>query len=463
MPEGSRQSFSSYVETRHLIQTTSEWSGTPLRLSGKESGLSRTVSLQVSCPEKKQVCNTTRQFGESKMLHRIRQQCVNNTVFNIAACQPSTTRKNASFVEEHTLPRVIDPFFWSPLWTDRRQSGIMQKSLEMNICYTWFVVLTRSAMKWWQTIFSTTVSALTPTWWQGVFVHRRRHAQVLTQVHIWYWPSWYHTQMILSSIDGVIFLVTVLSDGFAKFLEIHGVDNVHPYWSQSWDEGFILWGITERDLQPVHPPGMADNGCHPRGGWAWPGACQSQAAWTSSQPYPHADSSGLCLPTKWPQGWTIHTVCIWQPWFQRVHKGWTNTAFHLKESHLSLKDRQRSRSLVGVEMEPKLPVCFAETLDHLSTVWHLVDVCPTVGGSKTKLYCSNMKFIPGIFVYLIPPHQLWWVVIISFPSHQRTLRWMSRQFSTISRHFYKTRPRVHYHHMWSSNLLSSTGSAKEEP
>ena len=76
-------------------------------------------------------------------------------------------------------------------------------------------------------------------------------------------------------------------------------------------------------------------------------------------------------------------------------------------SNLSLKDRQRSRSLVGVEMEPKLPVCFAETLDHLSTVWHLVDVCPTVGGSKTKLYCSNMKFIPGIFVYLIPPHQLW--------------------------------------------------------
>ena len=29
--------------------------------------------------------------------------------------------------------------------------------------------------------------------------------------------------------DVVIFLVTVLSDGFAKFLETHGVDNVHPY------------------------------------------------------------------------------------------------------------------------------------------------------------------------------------------------------------------------------------------
>ena len=28
---------------------------------------------------------------------------------------------------------------------------------------------------------------------------------------------------------GAIFLVTVLSDGFAKFLETHGVDNAHPY------------------------------------------------------------------------------------------------------------------------------------------------------------------------------------------------------------------------------------------
>ena len=24
---------------------------------------------------------------------------------------------------------------------------------------------------------------------------------------------------------------------------------------------------------------------------------------------------------------TIHTVCIWHPWFQRVHKGWKNTAW----------------------------------------------------------------------------------------------------------------------------------------
>ena len=85
---------------------------------------------------------------------------------------------------------------------------------------------------------------------------------------------------------------------------------------------------------------------------------------------------------------SIHTVCIWQPSFQRVHKGWKNTAWqahildplflykgleedptqmstvsplkcrcssllspqplHLKENHLSPKDRKMSRSLVEV-------------------------------------------------------------------------------------------------------------------
>lgn len=39
--------------------------------------------------------------------------------------------------------------------------------------------------------------------------------------------------------------------------------------------------------------------------------------------------------------------------------------FQTKESHLSLKDRQNSRSLVGVETNPKLPVCLTEPLDHL--------------------------------------------------------------------------------------------------
>ena len=62
------------------------------------------------------------------------------------------------------------------------QSGIMQNSLEMNIGYTGFVVMIISALTWWQTISSTTGSALTPTR-HDVFILRRMHAQVLTQVH----------------------------------------------------------------------------------------------------------------------------------------------------------------------------------------------------------------------------------------------------------------------------------------
>ena len=62
--------------------------------------------------------------------------------------------------------------------------------------------------------------------------------------------------------------------------------------------------------------------------------------------------------------------------------------FHTKESHLSLKDCQKSRSLVGVETEPKLPVCLAEPLDHLSILWHLVHSCPTVLLEDLKPSCD---------------------------------------------------------------------------
>ena len=39
---------------------------------------------------------------------------------------------------------------------------------------------------------------------------------------------------------------------------------------------------------------------------------------------------------------------------------------------------QKSRSLLGVETEPVLPVCLAEPLDHLNTLWNLVHICPTL-------------------------------------------------------------------------------------
>ena len=34
--------------------------------------------------------------------------------------------------------------------------------------------------------------------------------------------------------------------------------------------------------------------------------------------------------------------------------------FHPNESHVSLKDRQKIRSLLGIETEPVLPVCLAD-------------------------------------------------------------------------------------------------------
>ena len=52
--------------------------------------------------------------------------------------------------------------------------------------------------------------------------------------------------------------------------------------------------------------------------------------------------------------------------------------FNAGESHLSLKDRQKSCSLLGVETEPVLPVCLAEPLNHSNTFWNLVHICPTL-------------------------------------------------------------------------------------
>ena len=75
--------------------------------------------------------------------------------------------------------------------------------------------------------------------------------------------------------------------------------------------------------------------------------------------------------------------------------------FHTKESHLSLKDRQKSRSLVGVETEPKLPVFLAEPLDHLSILWHLVHSCPTVLLEDVKPSCAAPTW-SSFQAFLIP-------------------------------------------------------------
>ena len=125
---------------------------------------------------------------------------------------------------------------------------------------------------------------------------------------------------------------------------------------------------------------------------------------------------------------SIHTVCIWQHWFQRVHKGWKNTAwqgachipvhvykgleedptqtstvpflkcccssllspqpFHLKENHLSLKDRQKE-SILGWSWNGAQATCGAASRTPRPPQ-HRVALggCQpnsAIGGSKSKL------------------------------------------------------------------------------
>ena len=77
----------------------------------------------------------------------------------------------------------------------------------------------------------------------------------------------------------------------------------------------------------------------------------------------------------------------------------------------------------------------------------------TLGGYDLKPNCTARTWSScQAFLYMIPPHQLWSVVVASFRSHQRTLMWLSCQFSAISRRFYKTSPRVHHHQVTKESI-----------
>lgn len=75
--------------------------------------------------------------------------------------------------------------------------------------------------------------------------------------------------------------------------------------------------------------------------------------------------------------------------------------FQTKESHISLKDCQKSPSLVGVETETKLPVHLAEPLDHLSILWHLGHSCPTLLLEDLKPSCPAPTW-SSFQAFLIP-------------------------------------------------------------
>ena len=182
-------------------------------------------------------------------------------------------------------------------------------------------------------------------------------------------------------IDGAIFVVTVLKNELKK---IPGNS-----WSGQWHQtdhspemkNIILWDITVNELQPVHTPGMADTGSLPWCGWWRPvnpkqyeyflnlahDICRAVGGFPTPKlieialHIPKENRSQATVPFSNRLGssstptmstyilqprqselmnrqlvvassshrtsMTIHTVCIWQPWFQRVHQGWKNTAW----------------------------------------------------------------------------------------------------------------------------------------
>ena len=148
----------------------------------------------------------------------------------------------------------------------------------------------------------------------------------------------------------------------------------------------------------------------------------------------------------------IHTVCIWQPWFQRVHKGWTNTAWQ-GACHIPVQGRGRRSHTNGCCTSPDMPLFLfvvSLAISHLreppepqrspkeSTpgwIWHRAQATcgvaswtpgppqhcvalggcqpnSSIGGSKTKL----SRYI----LYQINTHQLRSATVLSVPSHQRT-------------------------------------------
>ena len=98
-----------------------------------------------------------------------------------------------------------------------------------------------------------------------------------------------------------------------------------------------------------------------------------------------------------------------------------------------------------------LPVVWlAEPLDHLSTVWHLVDVSPTVLLEDLKPNCTSPTW-SYVQVYPIPDtHPS--TVIISYRA----------VCSVMYRRFNETRPIVHHHRVRPGNLFSGAGPAKED-
>ena len=114
-------------------------------------------------------------------------------------------------------------------------------------------------------------------------------------------------------------------------------------------------------------------------------------------------SSSKKIMMKTPYQWLEYLLKIRQSSFE------TPQRFQTNESHLTPKDRQQSRSLVGVETVTKQPASLTEPLDHLSILWYLLFLCPSV---LLKLNpCCDASSLMRLL-------QLWLDIVLSFPSHQ---------------------------------------------
>lgn len=61
----------------------------------------------------------------------------------------------------------------------------------------------------------------------------------------------------------------------------------------------------------------------------------------------------------------------------RVATYQTETRFYTQTSGLSLKDRQRSRCLVGVDVTPHMPAYLSDPVDQLNILWNICQLFST--------------------------------------------------------------------------------------
>ena len=163
------------------------------------------------------------------MLHRIRQQCVNNTVCQHRSLSTVNYKKECLICgRARTTKRDRSLLLISTL---DRQKAVWDNAKELGDEYMLHMIC-RSDKKCHEMVANNFQyhSVCINAYMMTRRIRSQEKACLITHTS----PYMILTQLVSHPDDplfkdGVIFLVTFLSDGFAKFLETHGVDNVHPY------------------------------------------------------------------------------------------------------------------------------------------------------------------------------------------------------------------------------------------